>query len=166
MNVNCTGVCSIKKEKKLEPSYHRSFASYYNAHLPRFNSKFASPGSCGVDVFAQDWNCEIYWICAAVSLIVRFVRKLEACNGYGTLVMPKRRVSVSPAPFYIPRLHDLRALLKMILFSRSLRLTLTEGPRGPFLESPESFRVTKISFYQLENVSCFETLQFFFFSFI
>ena len=46
------------------------FASYYNAQLPRFNSKFASPGSCGVDAFAQDWSCEINWICPPVSLIV------------------------------------------------------------------------------------------------
>ena len=72
-------------------------------------------------------------------------------------------VSVSLALFYIPRLLDLRALLKMILFSRSLRLMLIEGPRGPFLESPETFRVTKISFYLqlVEHVSWFETLQFF-----
>ena len=34
---------------------------------------------------------------------------------------------------------------------------------GPFLESPETFRVTKVSLYlQQEHVSCFETLQLFF----
>ena len=54
------------------------FASYYNAQLPRFNSKFASPSSCGADAFSQDWSCEINWICPPVSLIVRPVRKLEA----------------------------------------------------------------------------------------
>ena len=34
--------------------------------------------------------------------------------------------------------------------------------RGPFLESPATFRVTKISLYlQQEHISCFETLQLF-----
>ena len=65
------------------------FSSYYNAQLPRFNSKFASPGSCGVDAFAQDWSRENNWICPPVSLIVCSIRKLENSNGSGTLVIPE-----------------------------------------------------------------------------
>ena len=31
------------------------FASHYNAQVPRFNSKFASPGCSGVDALSLDW---------------------------------------------------------------------------------------------------------------
>ena len=34
------------------------FPSYYNAQLPRYNSKFPAPGSAGVDALAQDWSKE------------------------------------------------------------------------------------------------------------
>ncbi|EDO30433.1 predicted protein [Nematostella vectensis] len=32
------------------------FATHYNAQLSRFHSKFAAPGSCGVDAFTQEWS--------------------------------------------------------------------------------------------------------------
>ena len=34
------------------------FASHYNAQVPRFNSKFMSPGCCAVDAFSLDWRGE------------------------------------------------------------------------------------------------------------
>ena len=52
--------------------------SCYNVQLPRFNSKFVSPGCWGVYAFAQDWNCEINWIFPPVCLIVRAVRELDS----------------------------------------------------------------------------------------
>ena len=107
---------------KWGPHTVNRFASYYNAQLPRFNSEFASPGSCGVDAFAQDWSCEINWICPPVSLIVRSVRKLEACNGFGTLrLYPNGRQRPSGL-FCIPLLLNLRALLKMFLFYLGLTI--------------------------------------------
>ncbi|XP_022802165.1 uncharacterized protein LOC111339716 [Stylophora pistillata] len=69
-------------------TFHR-FATYYNAQLPRFNSKFASPGCSGVDALAQDWSAENNWICPPVSLIVNSVRHLMSCSGRGTLIIPE-----------------------------------------------------------------------------
>lgn len=103
------------------------FASYYNAQLPRFNSKFASPGSCGVDAFAQDWSCEINWICPPVSLIVRSVRKLEACNGFGTLVIPEW-----PSASFWPFLHStpsrFKSFVKDVFVLPRIDNLLIEGP--------------------------------------
>ena len=65
------------------------FATYYNAQLPRFNSKFVSPGCSGVDALAQDWSSENNWICPPVSLIVDSVRHLMSCSGCGTLIIPE-----------------------------------------------------------------------------
>ena len=39
-------------DAKWGPHTFDRFASYYNAQLPRFNSKFAAPGSAGVDALA------------------------------------------------------------------------------------------------------------------
>ena len=52
------------------------FASHYNAQVPRFNSKFSSPGCSGVDALAQDWRDENNWVCPPVSAIVPSVRAL------------------------------------------------------------------------------------------
>ena len=66
---------------KWGPHTFDRFASYYNAQLPRFNSKFAAPGSDGVDALAQNWSKENNWICPLVSLIVLSVRKLKRVPG-------------------------------------------------------------------------------------
>ena len=97
------------------------FSSYYNAQLPRFNSKFASPGSCGVDAFAQDWSRENNWICPPVSLIVCSIRKLENCNGSETLVIPEWP-SAFFGPFCMSRPLNLRALLKMFMLFLGLTI--------------------------------------------
>ena len=64
--------------------------SYYNVQLPKFNSKFVSPGSWGAHAFAQDWSCEINWICPPVSLMIAHaVRELDSCNRCGILFIPE-----------------------------------------------------------------------------
>ena len=78
-----------------------SFASYYNAQLPRFNSKFASPGCSGVDALVQDWSRENNWVCPPVGLLVDAVRVLTACSGRGTLIIPKW-----PSAYFWPLLRD------------------------------------------------------------
>ena len=40
------------------------FASHYITQLPLFNSKYASPRTCGVDAFIQDWSRWHNWLCA------------------------------------------------------------------------------------------------------
>ena len=47
------------------------FATYYNAQLPRLNSKFASPGCSGSDALTQHWSIENNWICPPVYLSCR-----------------------------------------------------------------------------------------------
>ena len=76
-------------DAKWGPHTFDRFATYYNAQLPRFNSKFASPGCSGVDALAQDWSAENNWICPPVSLIVDSVRHLMSCFGRGTLIIPE-----------------------------------------------------------------------------
>ena len=98
------------------------FASYYNSQLPRFNSKHASVRSSGVDSFAQDWSNDNNWLCPPVNLIVQTVRKLQSCNGIGTLIIPEWPSSLFwpyllssglvfksyvKAVFCLPKLHDL-----------------------------------------------------------
>ena len=52
------------------------FATYYNAQLLRFKSKFASPGCSEVDALAQDQSADKNWMCHPVSLIVDSVRAI------------------------------------------------------------------------------------------
>ena len=56
------------------------FASYYNAQLPRFNSKFASPGCSSVNALVQDWSKENNWVCPPVGFVMDAVRVLTACS--------------------------------------------------------------------------------------
>ena len=49
------------------------FASYYNAQLPRFNCKFASPGCSSVDALVQNWSKENNWVCAPVGFVMNAV---------------------------------------------------------------------------------------------
>ena len=57
------------------------FASYYNAQLLCFNSKFASPGCTCVDAPVQDWSGENKWLSPPVGLVMNAVRVLTACSG-------------------------------------------------------------------------------------
>ena len=88
-------------DAKWGPHTFDRFATYYNAQLPRFNSKFASLGCSGVDALAQDWSSENNWICPPVSLIVDSVRHLMSCSGRGTLIIPEW-----PSAHFWPFLRD------------------------------------------------------------
>ena len=88
-------------DAKWGPHILDRFATYYNAQLSRFNSKFASPGCSRVDAMAQDWSAENNWICPPVSLIVDSVRHLMSCSGRGTLIIPEW-----PSAHFWPFLRD------------------------------------------------------------
>ena len=70
-------------DARWEPHTIDSFASPYNAQLPLFNSRYASPGSCSVDAFTEDWSRgdSDNWLCPPVNVVVQYVRHLEACRG-------------------------------------------------------------------------------------
>lgn len=65
------------------------FASAQNALLPRFNSKFAEPGSEFVDALSVDWGTENNWIVPPPTLIPQTIQHIKACKAKGTLVVPK-----------------------------------------------------------------------------
>ena len=76
-------------DDKWGPHTFNRFAAYNNAQLPRFNSKFASPGCSGVDALVQDWSGENNWLCPRVCLIIDSIRLLMSCSGRGTLIIPE-----------------------------------------------------------------------------
>ena len=82
-------------------------ASHYNAQVPRFNSKFASPGDNCVDALVQDWRDENNWICPPASIIVPSVGALSSCSGHRTLIVPQ-----CPSTYFWPFLHDSSSLFK------------------------------------------------------
>ena len=54
------------------------FASYCNSQIPEYNSRFSSPGSSGVDAFAQSWSGTNNWLYPLVDLNIPVVRKLQS----------------------------------------------------------------------------------------
>ena len=81
------------------------FASHYNTHLPRFNSRFWNPGSEAVDAFTSNWCDENNWICPPVYLVPRVIQHARKCKACGTLLVPEwpsapfcsqRKVSLHP----------------------------------------------------------------------
>ena len=65
------------------------FASYYNAHLPRFNSRFWNPGTEAVDAFTCDWHDEVNWWCPPPYLVPRTIKHAQRSEACGTLVVPE-----------------------------------------------------------------------------
>ena len=112
------------------------FASYYNAQVPRFISKFASPGCSGIDALAQDWLDEINWVCSPVSAIVPSVRALSSCSGYGNLIVPQW-----PSAYFWPFLHDSSSQFR----SSEGREGVFELPciEDPLLEGPGQRQIYK-----------------------
>ena len=103
------------------------FASHYNAQVPWFNSKFASPGCSGVDALSRDWRDENNWVCPPVSAIVPSVRALSSCSGYGTLIVPQW-----PSAYFWPFLHgsssQFKSFVKGVFELPRIEDLLLEGP--------------------------------------
>ena len=103
------------------------FASYYNAQLQRFNSKFASPSCSGVDALVQDWSRENNWVCPPVGLVVNAVRVLTACSGRGTLIIPEW-----PSAYFWPLLRDgpsrFKSFVREVFVLPVIKDLILEGP--------------------------------------
>ena len=65
------------------------FASYYNTHLPRFNSRFWNPGTEAVDAFTCDWHGEVNWWCPPPYLVPRTIKHAQRSGVCGTLLVPE-----------------------------------------------------------------------------
>ena len=77
------------------------FATFYNAQLPRFNSRFWNPGAEAMDAFTCDWHGEANWWCPPPYLIPRTIKHAQRTRACGTLIVPQW-VSVPFWPILFP----------------------------------------------------------------
>ena len=64
------------------------FADSNNTKLSKFNSKFWSPGTAGVDAFAYSWEAENNWLVPPINLICRCLQYLQFQRVNATLIVP------------------------------------------------------------------------------
>jgi hypothetical protein len=64
------------------------FASFYNAKLKRFFSRFWNPGCQGVYAFFQSWEGENCLIVPPVHLVPRVLSYMNTQSTIGTLIVP------------------------------------------------------------------------------
>ena len=64
------------------------FASFYNAQLPHFFSRFWNPGAQAIDAFAQDWTGENVLLVPPAVLIPQVLNHFCSCQGRQVLVFP------------------------------------------------------------------------------
>ena len=69
------------------------FASFHNKKVVRFNSRFWTPGSLGVDAFAFDWSADNNWLVPPISLVAKAIKHMIFCRARGVLVVPLWRSS-------------------------------------------------------------------------
>lgn len=65
------------------------FANSENFKINKFNSKFHTPGTSGVDAFAFNWAGENNWLVSPLNLVNTVIKHCLACGALGTLVVPK-----------------------------------------------------------------------------
>ena len=76
-------------EQQWRPHTIDRFASHYNTHLPRFNSRFWNPGIEAVDAFTCDWSNDNNWLWLQYYLVPRVIRHGSNCRARGILVVPE-----------------------------------------------------------------------------
>ena len=64
------------------------FADSSNSHLPWFSSKFACPGTEGIDAFTQFWGADNNYLVPPVSRVSQVIHHMEYCKATGVLVIP------------------------------------------------------------------------------
>jgi len=64
------------------------FARPENTKIKRFNSKYYTPGTEGVDALTKDWSKENNFVVPPVKLIPRVLKHLTYVPTVGTLVVP------------------------------------------------------------------------------
>jgi hypothetical protein len=81
-------------ESKWGPHTIDRFASHLNYKLKRFNSRFWTPGSEGVDAFAFDWRGENNLLVPPIYLIPRVIRYCVQIKANATIIVPAWRSAV------------------------------------------------------------------------
>ena len=88
------------------------FATFLNAQLPTFNSRYWEPMSAGVDALAQDWSEENNFINPPWALLPKIIEKVIADRAVATIIAPiwpsqpwfhKLASLLIKDPFYLPR---------------------------------------------------------------
>ena len=64
------------------------FADFHNKKCIKFNSRFWTPGTEGVDAFAFDWRGYNNWLVPPIYLISKTIRHVCTCKATATLVVP------------------------------------------------------------------------------
>ena len=91
-----------KNDWMLRPNLFRFIDSYYGPHtidrfaslksrqLPRFNSRYAEPESCGVDALAQtNWGMENNFVNPPFALLNRVLDTIVTHKAYATIIAPR-----------------------------------------------------------------------------
>ena len=60
--------CVLMLDAQFGPHTVDRFSSHYNSQLPQLNTKYTSPGSCGIDALTQDWSGHNNWLCLPATL--------------------------------------------------------------------------------------------------
>lgn len=69
------------------------FADSKNTKVKKIYSRFLTPGTSGVDVFAQNWADENCWVVPLPVVICRVIVHMRICKAFGTLIIPKWKSS-------------------------------------------------------------------------
>lgn len=64
------------------------FASENNYRCPRFNSRWACPGSEAIDAMTQDWRLEVNWVNSPFSMIAQVLKLIEEQRAETFMVLP------------------------------------------------------------------------------
>ena len=80
--------CFTLLERDWGPHTLDCFASFYNAKVKRFYSRFWNPGTAGVDAFFQPWEGENCLVVPPVSIIPRVLNFMSTFDIQATLVVP------------------------------------------------------------------------------
>ena len=64
------------------------FASYTNAQVPVFNTRFWEPRTAGVNALAQEWSGENNWVNAPFRLLHQVLDKIVQCRAEATVIAP------------------------------------------------------------------------------
>ena len=63
------------------------FTNYVSKKVPKFYSKFFSPGTFGIDAFVFDWSGEFCWLAPPLCLIIRVILQVCIPRYYAVLVV-------------------------------------------------------------------------------
>ena len=74
--------------KRFGPFTIDSFADDENKKVHRFNSKYHTPLTEGVNAFTFSWAGENNWLCPPISLISSTISHMRICKCQGTLLVP------------------------------------------------------------------------------